>query len=58
MKLIKEKDYREAKESIRMKNSQRSDTEKNSLIEEVKKIGIDEVTKSSETINNSLKSQI
>ena len=37
MKLIKEKDYREVKESIKMKNSQRSDTEKNYLIEEVKK---------------------
>ena len=37
MKLIKEKDSREVKESIKMKNSQRSDTEKNYLIEEVKK---------------------
>ena len=41
--------YRELKESIRMMNSQRSDTEKNNLIEEGKKIGINEV------INNSLK---
>ena len=44
-----EKKYRELKESIRMKNSQRSDTEKNNLIEEGKKIRIHEV------INNSLK---
>ena len=45
----KEKKYRELKESIRMMNSQRSDTEKNNLTEEGKKIGINEV------INNSLK---
>ena len=38
-----------------MKNSQRSDTEKNNLIEEGKKIGINEVIKHNETINNSLK---
>ena len=44
-----EKKYIELKESIRMMNSQRSDTEKNNLIEEGKKIGINEV------INNSLK---
>ena len=44
-----EKKYRQLKESIRMMNSQRSDTEKNNLIEEGKKIGINEV------INNSLK---
>ena len=36
-----EKKYRELKESIRMMNSQTSDTEKISLIEEGKKIGID-----------------
>ena len=40
-----EKKYRELKESIRMMNSQRSDAEKNDLIEEVKKIGISEVIK-------------
>ena len=40
-----------------MMNSQRSDTEKNNLIEEGKKIEIDEVIKLSEIINNSLKSQ-
>ena len=38
----KERNYRELKESIRMMKSQRSDTEKNSLIEEGKGKGIDE----------------
>ena len=47
-----EKNYRELKESIRMMNSQRSDSEKINLIEEGKKIGINEV------INNNLKYQI
>ena len=38
MTIIDEKrNYRELKESIRMKNSQRSNTEKNYLIEESKK---------------------
>ena len=53
--LIKRKKYRELKESIRMINSQRSDTEKINLIEEGKKIGINEVIKRNEIINNSLK---
>ena len=44
-----------ALESIRMMNSQRSDTEKINLIEEDKKIGIDEVMKYNEIINKSLK---
>ena len=44
-----------ALESIRMMNSQRSDTEKINLIEEDKKIGIDEVMKHNEIINKSLK---
>ena len=35
-----EKRHRELKESITMMNSRRSDTEKNNLIEEGKKIGI------------------
>ena len=35
--LNEEKKYRELKESIRMMNSQRSDVEKNNLIEEGKK---------------------
>ena len=50
-----EKKYRELKENIRMINSQRSDTVKISLIEEGKEIGINEVIKYNEIINNSLK---
>ena len=50
-----EKKYRELKESIRMINSQRSDTEKINLIEEGKKIDINEVIKRNEIINNSLR---
>ena len=38
-----------------MMNSQRSDVEKISLIKEGKKIGINEVIKRNEFINNSLK---
>ena len=55
-----ERNYRELKESIRIRimNSQRSDTEKINLIDESKKIGIDEAIKRKEIINNSLKSQI
>ena len=53
--LNEEKKYWELKESIRMMNSQRSDVEKISLIEEGKKIGINEVIKRNEIINNSLK---
>ena len=51
----KNKKNRELKQSIRMINSQRSDTEKINLIEEGKRIGIDEVIKCNEIINNSLK---
>ena len=50
-----EKIYRELKESIRMMNSQRRDVEKINLIEKAKKIGINEVIKRNEVINNSLK---
>ena len=50
-----EKKHKELKESIRMMNSQRSDTEKINLIEEGKKIDINEVIKRNEIINNSLK---
>ena len=50
-----EKKYRELKERIRMTNSQRSDVEKVILIEEGKNIGINEVIKRNEIINNSLK---
>ena len=38
-----EKNYRELKESIRMMKTQGSDTEKNYLIEEGKRKGIDEI---------------
>ena len=50
-----EKKYRELKESITMMNSQRSDAEKVNLIEEGKKIGINEVIKRNEIINKSFK---
>ena len=53
-----EEKNRELKESMRIMNSQRNDTEKINLIEEGKKIGIDEVNKQNETINKILKSQI
>ena len=46
--LMNKKKYRELKESIRMMNSPRSDVEKVSLIEEGKKIGINEVIKRNE----------
>ena len=49
-----ERKYWELKESIRMMNSHRRDTEKVSLIEEGK-IGINEVIKGNEIINNILK---
>ena len=49
------KKYRELKEIIKMMNSQRSDVEKVILIEEGKEIGINEVIRCNEIINNSLK---
>ena len=52
---MKKKKNRELKESIRMMNSQRSDTEEVNLIEEGTKIGINEVIKRNEIIINSLK---
>ena len=52
---MKKKKYRGLKESIRMMNSQRSDFEKVSLIAEGKKVGINEVIRHNEIINNSLK---
>ena len=55
MTIIDEKKYPELKESIGMMNSQRSDVEKISLIEEGKKTSIYEVIKRNEIINNSLK---
>ena len=53
-----ERNYRELKESIRMMNSQRCDTEENNLINQGNKIGIDEVIKRYKFINNSLESKI
>ena len=53
-----EKKYRELKESIRTMSSQRSDSEKINLIEEGKKIGINEVIKRNLLIKNNLKYQI
>ena len=50
-----EKKYRELKESIRMTNIQRSDAEKVNLIEEGKKISINEAIKHNEIINNNFK---
>ena len=50
-----DKNYRELKESVRMMNSQTSDTEKIALIEKGKKIRTDETIKHNEFINNSLK---
>ena len=50
-----EKKYRELKESIRIMNSERSDTGKINLIDEGKKTGINEVIKHNEIINNSLR---
>ena len=41
-----------------MTNSQRSDTEKIDLIEEGKKIGVDDVIKQNEIINKNFKSHI
>ena len=49
------KKLRELKESIRMMNTQRSDSEKINRIEKGKKIGINEVIKHNKVINNSLK---
>ena len=56
--ISEERNYRELKESIRMMNSQTSDTEKDQLIEEGKKISTDENIKRNEIINNNLKPKI
>ena len=56
MTIINEENkYWELEESTGMMNSQKSDVEKINLIEEDKKIGINEVIKRNEIINNSLK---
>ena len=52
--LNEEKKYRELKESIRMMNNQRSAVEEISLIEEGRKIGINEAIKCNKIINNIL----
>ena len=43
--LMKKKDYREPKEIIRMTKSQRSDTKKNNLIVEDKRMGVHEINR-------------
>ena len=53
--IYEEKQYRELKESIRMMSSYRRDAEKNNLIEEGKKRGINEVIKHNEIVNKNLK---
>ena len=55
--MMKKKNW-ELKESIRIMNSPRRDSEKINLIEEGKKLGINEVIKSKKIINNSLKPKI
>ena len=55
---MKIKKYGELKESIRMMNSQISDTEKINLIEKGKKIGFNKVIKRNEIINIFLKPYI
>ena len=52
---MKERNYRELKQSIRMMNSQRRDLEKVILIEDGQKIGINEVVKHNKIVDNSLK---
>ena len=41
-----------------MMKSQRSNIERNKLIEDDKRIGIDEIIKQNERVNNNLKSQV
>ena len=53
--LLMKKKISRNEESLRMMNSYRSDAQKVNLIEEGKKIGINEVIKCIEVINNSLK---
>ena len=50
-----ERNYRKLKENVRVVNSQRSDTEKFNLIEECKKIGIDELLNAMKLLIISLK---
>ena len=53
-----EKNYRQLKESIRMMSNQKSDAEKINLVKGGKKIGINEVIRRNEVINNNLRYQI
>ena len=53
--VTEEKKIGDLNKSIRITNSQRSDIENNNLIEESKKVGIHEVIKRNEIINNSIK---
>ena len=55
--ILEERNYRGLKEIIRIMNSQRSDTEKITLIEDGKEIGIDEIIKRNEIINKILNSK-
>ena len=52
-----ERNYLEIKKSIRMIKSQRSDIKRNKLIDDGKRIIIDEISTQNERINNNLKSQ-
>ena len=52
-----ERNYLEIKKSIRMIKSQRSDIKRNKLIDDGKRIIIDEISRQNERINNNLKSQ-
>ena len=51
-----ERKHRELKDKVRIMNSQRNDTEKSNLIEDGKKIAIDEVIKHNGIIHKSLES--
>ena len=51
-------ELKELIESIRMMKSQRNDIERNKLIEDGKKIGIDKIIRQNERINYNLKSQV
>ena len=55
MIINEEKKYRELKESIRMITIHISDSEKINLIDEDKKIGINEIIERNKIINQSLK---
>ena len=55
MIINEEKKYRELKESIRMINIHISDSEKINLIDEDKKIGINEIIERNKIINQCLK---